>query len=373
MALENVLKYEETVVFRLRALYKKYGYSQFKMSKFEEYDFYVRNKDFLISDRIITFNDTNGRLMALKPDVTLSIVKNAAPLCGATQKLYYNENVYRVSDGTHAFREIMQAGLECIGDVDLYSECEVVSLALRSLATISDGFVLALSHTGVASGLLADSGLDGRACERVLACLGERNPHGIREAFAGACGGEEACARLCALSQMYGEPPDVFARLEPLCTNGESRAAVSELRSVCKALAAEGLAGRVRLDFSVANNMDYYSGLVFRGFVDGVPAGVLSGGRYDRLMQRLGKKAGAIGFAVYLDQIERLGGGRPPYDVDTLLLYSEEEDAARVLGAVGRLSAEGKVFAARAVPDGLRYRRLVKLAGGRIEVVEHMD
>ena len=72
-----LLKNDEKAVFALRSLYEKYGYSQFKMSKFEEYDLYVRNKDFLVSDNIITFTDTNGKLMALKPDVTLSIIKNS--------------------------------------------------------------------------------------------------------------------------------------------------------------------------------------------------------------------------------------------------------------------------------------------------------
>ena len=73
---EKLLKNEEKAVFSLRSLYKKYGYLPYKMSKFEEYELYMRNKDFLVSDRIITFNDTNGKLMALKPDVTLSIIKN---------------------------------------------------------------------------------------------------------------------------------------------------------------------------------------------------------------------------------------------------------------------------------------------------------
>ena len=72
------LKYDEQAVFLLRSLYSKYGYKQYKMRKFEEYDLYVRNKDFLISDSVITFTDTNGKLMALKPDVTLSIIKNTA-------------------------------------------------------------------------------------------------------------------------------------------------------------------------------------------------------------------------------------------------------------------------------------------------------
>ena len=87
---ESVLKYEEKAVYGLRSLYRRYGYLPYKMSKFEEYDLYVRNKDFLVSDHIITFTDTYGKLLALKPDVTLSIIKNGKDTCGV-QKLCYNE------------------------------------------------------------------------------------------------------------------------------------------------------------------------------------------------------------------------------------------------------------------------------------------
>ena len=97
------LKTDERAIFALRELYGKYGYSQYKMSKFEEYDLYVRNKNFLISDNIITFTDTNGKLMALKPDVTLSIIKNSKDEADQLQKVYYNENVYRISGSTKAF------------------------------------------------------------------------------------------------------------------------------------------------------------------------------------------------------------------------------------------------------------------------------
>ena len=98
------LNFQEKVIFGLRDLYRSYGYTQYKMSKFEEYDLYARNKDFLISDSVITFTDRSGKLMALKPDVTLSIVKNTADVA-AVQKLFYQENVYRVSKGSDSFRE----------------------------------------------------------------------------------------------------------------------------------------------------------------------------------------------------------------------------------------------------------------------------
>ena len=77
------------------------------MNKFEEYDLYAKNKDYLVSDNVLTFTDTNGKLMALKPDVTLSIIKNCKDRQDSLEKVYYNENVYRISKSTHSFQEIM--------------------------------------------------------------------------------------------------------------------------------------------------------------------------------------------------------------------------------------------------------------------------
>ena len=145
----NILRSGEQTIYRLRGLYEKYGYRRFKMSKFEEYDLYVQNKDFLISDSVITFTDTNGKLMALKPDVTLSIVKNTTDEPQSIQKVYYNENVYRISKGTQGFKEIMQVGLECFGDIDNFNICEVLTLACKSLKSISEKSVLDISHLGV--------------------------------------------------------------------------------------------------------------------------------------------------------------------------------------------------------------------------------
>ena len=117
---DAILTNEERVVLSLRDLYRRFGYLPYRMRKFEEYELYIRNKEFMVSDRVIAFNDTNGDLLALKPDVTLSIIKGGEDRPGEKQKVYYDENVYRVSKSTHRFKEIRQAGLECIGDVDLY-------------------------------------------------------------------------------------------------------------------------------------------------------------------------------------------------------------------------------------------------------------
>ena len=107
---QSVLTRTERRVFALRTLYSRAGYRSYRMRKFEDYDLYSRNKDFLLSDRVITFTDTNGKLKALKPDVTLSIVRNYKDRPDELVRLFYDENVYRVSERTNSFREITQMG-----------------------------------------------------------------------------------------------------------------------------------------------------------------------------------------------------------------------------------------------------------------------
>ena len=125
---------------KLNKLFAGYGYQKFRTSKFEEYDLYAENRDFLMSSQLITFTDLDGSLLALKPDITLSIIKSTTQ----PRRLYYNEKVYRPRD--HHFREIPQAGLECIGSVDLYREAEVISLACRALACIEEDYEIGRAH-----------------------------------------------------------------------------------------------------------------------------------------------------------------------------------------------------------------------------------
>ena len=117
--------------------------------------------------------------------------------------------------------------------------------------------------------------------------------------------------------------------------------------------------------------MNYYNGIVFKGFVNGVPTGVLSGGQYDRLMRKMGKRSDAIGFAVYLDQLERLYEDGARFDVDAVLLYDKETDLAALMQAVEGLTAAGEsVTAQRENPEKLRYKKLLQLTESGVKILE---
>ena len=363
---ESLLKNDERAVYALRALYKRYGYMPFKMSKFEEYDLYVRNKDFLISDRIITFNDTNGKLLALKPDVTLSIIKNGEDAIGCKQKVYYNENVYRVSGSTHQYKEIMQTGLECIGDIDMYDIFETVNLAAASLALVSEDFVLDVSHLGVLSALLDESSEDEHFRREAANCIAEKNPHDLARVCTEFGVDAEKAAVLGDFIGIYGDMASVITRLEPLCVSPAATQALDELRALYELLVHTPYAARIHFDFSIINDMNYYNGIVFKGFLSGICEGVLAGGQYDKLMRKMGRKSGAVGFALYLDLLEGLQDTANEFDVDVLLLYDETTPVQKVVEQMNALTSDGKlVTAQRAVPETLRYRGVCDMREGK--------
>ncbi|MBE6758155.1 MAG: hypothetical protein E7552_06385 [Ruminococcaceae bacterium] len=360
---------EEKAVAALRALYRRYGYRHYKMSKFEEYDLYSRNKEFLISDNVITFTDTNGKLMALKPDVTLSIIKNGQDTDGM-QKVYYDEHVYRVAEGTRAFKELKQVGLECVGTVDTYAVYEVLMLAAGSLAALNEEWVLDISHLNVVFALLEDAGLSAEDTRRALALIGEKNRHELTALCTAAAIPSEKAAVLLELVGLYGTPASVLPRLHALLQDTAAAPFVSELQTVSDALARVGFGDKIHIDFSVVNDGNYYNGFVFKGFIHGISSAVLSGGQYDRLMQKMGRRAGAIGFALYLDLLAELPTSAARYDADAVLLYDGGAALAAVQKAVTTLTAEGReVLALSTLPAGLRYQTLYQLNGEEVTVV----
>ena len=361
----------EDTVRALRSLYGAYGYSQYRMSKFEEYDLYSRNKDFLTSDGVITFTDTGGKLLALKPDVTLSIIKNNPDLPSSIQKLYYNENVYRISKRTNTYREIMQIGLECMGSVDSYCIGEVLWLAARSLEAVSDEFVLDVSDLDILIYFIDRVSPSPDHRREILKCVREKNVHGIRD-LCREKGLDAPCAeQLIDLLGIYGPPGEALPRVAALAASAGAEGLTAPLERAVEIFSGSGLEGRLMTDFSVVNDQKYYNGTVFRGFIRGIPASVLSGGQYDRLMRKMGRSSRAVGFAVYLDLLQGMDGSYPEYDADVLLMYGEGDSPSAVRKAMERLRADGMTaMASRTEPPKLRFRQKARLADGEVRTLE---
>lgn len=354
----------ESISSALGRLYNRYGYSRYKMNKFEEYDLYARNKDFLISDSVITFTDLDGKLMALKPDVTLSIVKNTRDEPGI-RKLHYNENVYRVSKGSHCYKEIMQVGLEAIGQIDEYCVYEVMKLAAESLTTTGRSCILEVSHLGLLSDALRHAGIPREEQKNVIRCIGEKNLHELQGICAGLGVRQENTQLLRQLASLYGTAEEVLPKVETLLKGIAEEESLSQFLRIVGALNAGKYGGLLRIDFSAVSDPQYYNGFVFKGFAQGIPSAVLSGGQYDSMMKKLKRQAGAIGFAVYLDILEQYAPAQAEYDVDTLLVYDEGCSIAEIEAKAKELTGCGEsILLQRQIPPGIRCRQIITMKKG---------
>ena len=321
---------------QLNQLYEGYGYRKFRMSKFEDYDLYAQNKDFLKKGHIITFTDVDGSLKALKPDITLSIIKNNS---GDSEKVYYNENVYREMGGT--FKEILQVGVESVGQIDPYAEAEVIALAAKSLKLLSEDYVLDLSDVSFVRCLLGGMGLDGRDQEKVLALIAQKNAPGIQAlADQGILSAPDAQA-LQELMGIYAPLKEGIAQAGRLARTNESWEILRQLSATASLLEAFGLNGQIRLDFSLVNSMDYYNGVIFQGFLPNIPFPALSGGRYDNLPRKMGKQVGAIGFALYMGRLEQYFSQERQYDAEVLLTYGPDADLAKLAAFAEQIRSKG--------------------------------
>ena len=276
--------------------------------------------------------------------------------------------------GAGEYKEIMQVGLEYIGEVDAYATLEVLLLAQKSLKAISDAYILDVSHMGFVAGLMEEVALPYAQQDRILDCISEKNIHGIRAVCKENGVAADLTEKLEGLASLYGSLEETLPQAKALCCNEKMEQAVQELENILRCLKIGGNEEKVNLDFSIVNDMDYYTGIIFQGFINGVPSSILSGGRYDNLLRKLGKDADAIGFAVYLDLLERFDSKEKEYDVDTLLLYEEGADVAALAQAAQMLTDNGQsVLVQRKNTGNVKYKQLLCMKDRGLEIVAELD
>lgn len=343
-SIQNLRK-DEQIPLLLGQMYERFGYLQFKMEKFEEYDFYIENKSFLKSQKFITFQNSDGKLRALKPDITLSIVKNTNADENNADRRFYNEKVYRPSSSSNEIKEIAQTGLEYIGKVDVHIMTEVLNLAIRSLEVIDKDCVLDIANVDYLDAMLDEITDKYSVKKKLIACFGQKNAHGIEEICAVNDIAEADVIRLKRLVEISGPIAKGVGVLKSLASNERMEKAAEEIECIEKAFAKTKMAGRLNLDFSIIDDTNYYNGIIFSGYVRNIPRSILSGGRYDNLLVRMKKKnLQAIGFAVYFDDIERYYKNDKSDDIDTLIVWKQGGSIEALNRAVDTLSGEGKSF-----------------------------
>jgi ATP phosphoribosyltransferase regulatory subunit len=349
----------------LKRMYSECGYSHYRTVGFEEYDLFSAYRDFLTSGQMITFTGAGGRLLALKPDITMSIIRDASQMSGRSDKFFYSESVYRVPAGGDEFKEILQIGLECIGDICQYDRAEVVSLACRTLNCTGCDYMIDISHTGLIDGIYKSFGISERFKADIAAALKDKNAPGLSSICSAAGIKENDIKKLIDLSRMSMPIKQAKAALEELgfLRYMESADAIKELDMIAKTL-TDDEADRVRLDLSVVHGINYYDGIVFNGYICGVSEAILKGGEYGKLVTMMGHTGSGLGFALYTDLLESLDRATVKYAADVLLVCGNC-DPVIVANKVRDLKNEGKTVLVQKSAVGIeRCKTCIRMCSG---------
>ena len=311
------------VLLNLRKLYDSYGYKKISLPNFEEYDLYNENKDFILGN-ILTIMNPSGNLLALRPDITLSVAKKISKEKTLKyDKVYYQENIYTTSKYI-GYSEKEQLGVELIGKETLFLNFEIVSLALKSLEIMSKKNMLVLSHAGFISSIFENLELEYEIKEKIFEYINNKNVHDIKIILKNNKNiSDELKNLIYELPNLSGNIEEIEKKLSKYELNPEIVKILSELKNLYDLIIKFYDKKKVLFDFSIIKNLKYYNGLVMQGFIDKIPNAVLSGGRYDKLFEKFGVDTGAIGFAVVTDNLNEFYKNENQKDFDILLLYDE--------------------------------------------------
>lgn len=357
-----------TVERQLADLFKSRGYRKIITPTVEFFDVFNRESAGTLPESLYTMTDAYGRLLVLRPDSTLPIARVAATrLRGARLplRLYYNQSVFARRPKLAGYSdETTQSGIELIGAGDLRADLEALTLAMRVMEQCgTSDYKLEIGHAGYFQSLCEALDTSPETVSEIYACVESKNFVAL-DTVLDSLGDTPATRAIRELPRMFGDARVLEKAAQALqMQDGETHEALSYLAAVYTRLEKAGLSEHITIDLSLVHRTNYYTGLMFRGYISGSGETVLSGGRYDRLIAEFGEDLPAVGFGVQTDLLarERLRRGEtesPP--APQFLVFGENGFETDALDLQARLLAEGKACensVAQSAEEAAEYAR----------------
>ena len=313
---------ENSIVSNLINIYERFGFKKIKLSKFEDYNLYNNNKDFLQTEHILTFMNLNGNLKSLRPDVTLSIVKKVLKDNEKeTQKIYYIEDIYKIV--SNEYEEIPQVGVEIIGKLNNYSNLEIISMAIESLKSINKNYILEISNIDFISAIFDEINLEENLKIEMLNNIYLKNKHDLEKLLNKNVDGKYK-KYILSFIELSGNYKDILKKLKSLIINKKMQKSYEELKSLSAVFEMHNNFDKILLDFSIESQLGYYNGIIFKGYIKESNDIILSGGRYDKLLNKFNSNKNAIGFAIYMDKLYEKN--KSSDYIDILILYKSGDE-----------------------------------------------
>jgi len=322
--IKNMSK-KDLVLLNIRKMYDSYGYKKISLPSFEEYDLYNENKDF-IDRNVLTVMSPNGKLLALRPDITLSVAKKVSKDQSLKySKIYYQENTYNLTKYV-GYEEDEQLGIELIGKESTFLDFEIINLAVKSLDIINKKSMIVLSHAGFISSVFENFDLEYEIKEQILDCINRKNSHDIQKILKRNEHISENVKKLIyKIPELSGNLENIEKELLKYEINDNTKKILSELKQLNSLLMKFYKKSKIIFDFSVVKNLNYYNGIILQGYIEDFPNVILTGGRYDKLFEKFGVDTGAVGFAILTDGLKGYYKDTDKKDFEVLIAYDDSD------------------------------------------------
>ena len=290
----------------VRGALEQCGYSEIITPAVEYFDVFAQANPELDQEQMLKVIDRSGRICVVRPDNTTPIARIAATRlddAALPVRLYYSQKVFRSVAGGHGHKgEFLQVGAELIGADGLDADRDILSAAFGALAaTGAAAFRIEIGHAEIYKALIEELGVDAQSAESVRRLIENKSFAALGDALA-PYGDRPAAKALRAMPQLFGGV-EVLDRVEQLIGNVRVIGAVAYLRRLYQALDAAGYGKQVMIDLGLVHEMDYYTGIMFRGYTGGAGAAILSGGRYNALCDKFGRDLPAGGFGIDVESV----------------------------------------------------------------------
>lgn len=324
----------DNLITTFKNRFTTYGYKQVRTQAFENYDMYSSITGTVNKDEMIKVIDTTGNVLVLRPDVTIPITRMTAlnsSNSGMNQRLFYVLDVFRQSQEQDDEKERTQAGVELFGENSPEIDAEIITLAVHTLKDLNfNNFKIEIGHAGFFKELIQQAQISNENLDTLQTLIQSKNLVEIEPFLTELDIDEKLKTAIKSIPLLYGQPNEVIKQAGDIARNDKMKEILKNLTNVLQLLQDFGLEDHIVFNLGLINNMNYYSGVIFQGFIDTVGKPVLMGGRYDHLGEQFATSMPAIGFAFEVDLVvhalHQQGLAKPgDSPADILICYEKEK------------------------------------------------
>ncbi|MDQ0352187.1 ATP phosphoribosyltransferase regulatory subunit [Alkalibacillus filiformis] len=343
---------KQALTGQLQHVLSSYGYQPIQTPTFEYYDLFMSVPGTMDSDQMIKLIDRDGKVLVLRPDATVPIARMVAQSRSEVEtynKFLYVTNIFRMESGEsdRSSRSFSQVGVEWFDDAHPLNDIEMIVMAIESLKQSGlRSIQLELGQAGFFQSLLQEAGLTKEQQMVVQQKVDEKNEYELSRLLTQYQVDDQIKNQLIQIPNLFGSPNSVFAEAEKIAINRGMKQSLKRLKELVNQLEQLGYEHYISIDLGLVNHLNYYTGTMFQGYIQGYGKPIIQGGRYDQLTKHFDLETSAIGFGIYLDDLISIVKKQQSFETsqsEIVDVVTEEKDFVKAMEVARDLREKGVV------------------------------